>query len=107
MRRLITYRGRTKTLAAWAKEIGMQQTTLRSRLKMGWSLKRALSTETAARHLTFRGETKTATKWAEELGISLSALSRRLDRWPVKRALSASKGKRGPKPKDGGTPSST
>lgn len=44
--RLITYDGRTQTLAQWAREIGMRRDTLRHRLESGWSLDRALTEPT-------------------------------------------------------------
>ena len=41
--RLITYRGRTQNLTAWAKEIGVGPHALWKRLAMGWPLDQALS----------------------------------------------------------------
>lgn len=41
--RLITFNGRTQTLAQWAREIGIRRDTLRKRLESGWSLDRALT----------------------------------------------------------------
>ena len=43
MKRLITYRGRTQNLAAWAKEIGIGRHALWKRLATGWPLEQALS----------------------------------------------------------------
>lgn len=43
----ITFRGETKHLAQWAREVGIHKDTLQSRLrKQGWSVKRALTTPT-------------------------------------------------------------
>ena len=41
--RKITYNGETKTLAEWARIIGVKQNTLLYRLKRGWSIERAFS----------------------------------------------------------------
>lgn len=41
--RLITYGGRTQTLAQWAHEIGIGRDTLRHRIESGWSIERALT----------------------------------------------------------------
>lgn len=41
---IYTHRGRTQTLAAWAREYNQPFNTLKSRLKSGWSFQRALLT---------------------------------------------------------------
>lgn len=42
--RLLTWRGRTMAMSAWAEELGMSKNTLVTRLnKLGWPLERALS----------------------------------------------------------------
>ena len=43
--KLITYRGRTQTVAQWAREIGICQKTLGYRLRSGWHLDDAMSAE--------------------------------------------------------------
>lgn len=40
----LTYKGKTQTQAQWAKEKGINFATLRSRVWMGWSVERALTT---------------------------------------------------------------
>lgn len=42
--KMITYRGRTQSLAQWARELGLNYRTLRSRLRIGWSVERAFET---------------------------------------------------------------
>lgn len=42
--RLLTYKGKTQCITAWASEIGLNRTTLRKRLDLGWSLEKALTT---------------------------------------------------------------
>jgi len=41
--RPLTYKGRSQCLAAWAKETGVKASTIRSRLKAGWPVERALT----------------------------------------------------------------
>lgn len=41
--RLITYNGKTQTMTQWAEEISVQVATLWKRLKLGWSIERALT----------------------------------------------------------------
>ncbi len=45
--RLLTFKGRTLPVAAWAEEVGLKSGTLWVRLKRGWSVQRALSTGVA------------------------------------------------------------
>lgn len=40
----LTWRGRTLHLAEWARQLGIKKTTIRERLRRGWSHERALST---------------------------------------------------------------
>ena len=42
--RFITYKGKTKILKDWAREIGMHQQVLSKRLDNGWSIEKALTT---------------------------------------------------------------
>lgn len=42
--RLITWRGKTKTMAEWAREKGIAYSTLRNRLNKGWTPERAFQT---------------------------------------------------------------
>lgn len=51
--RHIEYQGRTQCLADWAKEAGMAPNALGSRLKLGWTMERAM-TEPVRKH-TFKG----------------------------------------------------
>ncbi len=40
----VTFRSRTMPMAAWAKETGLPRETIRSRLRLGWTAERALTT---------------------------------------------------------------
>jgi hypothetical protein len=43
--RLLTFQGRTQSIARWAAEVGLKATTIRNRLDVrGWSVERALTT---------------------------------------------------------------
>lgn len=45
--RLVTFRGITKTLVAWAEDLNIPRTTLSNRLiRFGWSVEKALTTPT-------------------------------------------------------------
>jgi lambda repressor-like predicted transcriptional regulator len=47
--RNLTHMGKTNSLKGWAREVGLNPTTLRERLKRGWTLESALSPEMRAR----------------------------------------------------------
>lgn len=89
----ITYRGETKTLKEWAKELGMNRITLFTRLeRLGWDVEKAFTEpvrENAPKQITFRGETHTVAGWARKLGIGYQTLYKRLyaQEWSVERAL--------------------
>lgn len=42
--RLLTYKGQTKTMTQWAREIGLNRNTLESRIRLGWSTAEAIET---------------------------------------------------------------
>lgn len=42
--RLLTHAGRTQTLAAWTRELGVAKNTLHKRLSLGWSVEKTLTT---------------------------------------------------------------
>jgi len=44
--RKVTAFGRIQTIAMWAKELNINYRTLKSRFRNGWTLERALSTQT-------------------------------------------------------------
>ena len=46
---ILTYEGRSMSLAAWAREVNMKPGTLRARLRSGWPIEAALSRYTAFR----------------------------------------------------------
>lgn len=41
--RQLTFKGQTKPLMAWAQELGLSANTLRMRLRLGWTVERALT----------------------------------------------------------------
>lgn len=47
---LVTFDGKTKNLAQWAKQYGINRETLRSRLECGWDIEKALITPTRIIH---------------------------------------------------------
>lgn len=88
--RLITHNGETLTLIEWAEKTHIGVTTLWSRMRRGWTEKRALTTKPTATkcYLKFRGRTQSMKAWSAETGIPLSIISNRVARgWSTKRVL--------------------
>lgn len=48
---LLTHNGETMSVAEWAEKLGLKRWTIHNRLKYGWSVERALSTDCDARTL--------------------------------------------------------
>jgi len=89
---VITYRGRTLTVAAWADETGLRAQVIRSRLARGWTHDEIFSTpihDRKARKYEHDGKQLTLHEWASECGIGYETLRNRLDiGWTIDRALS-------------------
>lgn len=92
--RLLTYRGETRPMVEWCELLGVSYGTVTTRLRLGWSAERALtsppdlSIKQTNRYLTFCGRTWTIREWSRRLGINASTIQKRLKRgWPVERAL--------------------
>jgi hypothetical protein len=87
---LISFNGKEMTLTQWAKFIGVSTPGLYDRLnKLGWSIERALTTNSETKKLAFDGKEMTIVEWAKHLGISTDTLYYRINRrkWSVERAL--------------------
>jgi hypothetical protein len=41
--RVLTHQGKSQTLAEWARELGLSRNTIQTRLRLDWSIERALS----------------------------------------------------------------
>jgi hypothetical protein len=78
---LITFKGITQPLITWAEQVGISRLTLRSRLREGWTIERAL-TEPARdlQWLTFDGVTLTAADWARRVSIKPATVHARIRR---------------------------
>ena len=76
--------GKTKPLIEWAEEFGLHPSTLKSRLKRGWTSMEEISKplvdtkHTTSKYITFNGKTLDQAGWAREIGITPTTLGRRL-----------------------------
>lgn len=94
----LTYDGRTQTMAAWAREMGISANTLLRRLQRGWGVERALTEKPVTRgrrlnvkrQITHEGRTLCLAEWAREAGLKPSTLGHRLNSgWSMQDALSS------------------
>ena len=90
----LTYNGKTKIMTEWADELDIPYYLLQSRIKEGWSTKRALETPPIkeGRHhcrlIEYRGKKKSIAEWAQHLNINYGTLYNRLyNGWTVEKAF--------------------
>ncbi len=89
---LIEFQGKKQSLSEWAREKGINFSTLYGRLRKGWSVERMLSADTEGhadgRRLEYKGKVQTISEWASELGMSRGLIYDRLRKgWCIDRVL--------------------
>lgn len=106
---VLTYDGVTQPISEWALDYGILTAVIIARLERGLSVERAITKPMVTapgqkliahkrpaqtlpnrkpnERYAFNGKSLTMSEWATEIGISRSALLRRLQRWPLERAL--------------------
>lgn len=93
----LTFGSETKPLIEWSVICEIPVARIRDRLRMGWTVERAL-TESNNRErilMTFQGETHAPHTWAEMLGIPVKRIYERLkEGWSDERALGEPRAKR-------------
>ena len=109
--RLLTFRGRTQSLADWARQRGVGAGVIRARLRHGWPVEDAilkpLGTQLRKpgpppRLLTCKGQTKSRQEWAQEKGISANTIATRLAMgWSEEAAILTPPGSRRPSGRQG------
>ncbi len=87
----ITYNNTTKSMMDWANEYNINYSTLRRRIRDGWSPEKALTTPVDSKEpitLEYNNKVQTVGEWAREVGIPYSTIINRLeDGWSVEQAL--------------------
>lgn len=89
---LLKFNGKSQSVGAWAKELGMPVATLRARLRNGWTVEQALSKASAGKGgnmIEFNGKSQTLSAWARELSVPRPTLAARLYRlnWTPEKAF--------------------
>ncbi len=82
----ITYKGETKIMKEWAKELGIDYHVIQSRItKLGWSVEKAFETpvnqlgKTHVRLVSHNGKTQSIAEWSRELGVNYKTLHRNIN----------------------------
>lgn len=86
--KLITFNGKTQTVAQWAEEYNIDNKLLLSRLNYGWNIEKALTTQAYNKSQTAFGKTQNVSQWAKEYNIAYITLIKRLEYgWDIEEAL--------------------
>ncbi len=86
----LTHNGKTQTIAQWAKELNINENTLRNRIQKKLPEEKIFSGAVQSKHnITFNGETKSLRQWSIDTGINYSTLQSRLYKfnWDIEKAL--------------------
>lgn len=90
---ILTFNGKSQTMTLWAEEAGITRSAIKTRLKNGWSVEKALTTpigvENSMHHqLEHNGKTQNAAEWSRETGIPYSTIMDRINMgWETDRIL--------------------
>lgn len=89
----VTYKGVTKPISDWCRELGLKHSVVSSRLRSGWDVNDAFEQPSEINHrnelVTYRGESKLISDWCAELGLQLKTVYSRLEKgWTIEQALS-------------------
>ena len=89
---MLTYKGETRSVAEWARELKMSVRLIANRRRLGWPVERIFgepSKTRPRRYLTYRGETHTCNEWSRILGINQTTIAVRLKAGrPIEEVLS-------------------
>lgn len=85
---VLTVEGVSHTLAEWSELTGLDQSTLRKRVTLGWDAEKVISEPLRCNVITYQGVTKTLAAWSRDTGLAENTISRRLQRgWSLEDAL--------------------
>lgn len=97
--KVITYKGRTRTVKEWARDIGLSEDTVISRIKSGWSVAKAITTPKvkspkipkdpfADQMVSANGWTRSVREWCRVSNLDYYTIKYRLDSgWPIEEAV--------------------
>lgn len=87
--RLVTYNGKTQTLAQWRDELGFDYGVVELRLLKGWSVERAFTESTDKQmYYEYKGEMLNINQIAEKTGLTRTNVCNRIFRgWDMERLM--------------------
>jgi hypothetical protein len=95
--RILEFGGKRRCVNEWAEVVGLPVSTLKKRLKNGWSVEAILTAPRKPdnRLIEFNGQIRSLKAWAEETGIPSTTLRMRLKYgWSVEKTLTTPVGKK-------------
>lgn len=92
---LITYKGKTQTLAQWCDELRLVYHRTKIRINQyHWSVEKAFENKDYTRHrnITYKGKTQHLAEWCRELGVSYRVVQGRMNKlhWSFEKAIDGS-----------------
>lgn len=92
VRNVYEFNGKKLSIGGWAKELGIPVSTLRARLRNGWTIEQTLGNASAGKSeklIEFNGKKQNLSAWAKELNVPRATLDARINRlhWTPERAL--------------------
>lgn len=87
---IITYKGKTQTLAQWCEELNIDYQLVHHRLQRNWSVEKAFETEAnkGLPLITYKDKTQTVKQWCKELNLKYRTVYDRLSKnWTVEEAF--------------------
>jgi hypothetical protein len=98
--RRVPYKGHSKSIASWCRELGLDYVVIQSRFKLGWPVDRVFEEPTQVRDrgilLTLGENTYSVKEWSSILNIPVATIRTRINRGnSVEEILSTSKRKTG------------
>jgi hypothetical protein len=86
---MLVYKGKTQTMADWARDYDINYGTFRDRIYAGTSIEEAISHEKRnERLIAHNGKTQSLIEWAKEFNINYGTLKARLRKgWPIEKSL--------------------
>lgn len=90
----VTYKGETKPLAVWCRELNLKHSLVSSRIQKGWNVATAFETPCSVIYrsedlITYNDKTQTINEWCIERGLKLSTVFARLHKGlDIEQALS-------------------